>query len=219
MKKGSFIVLEGIDGSGKATQAKLLVKYLKKNGFKVKTIDFPQYGTKSAGLIEEYLTGKYGKIDAYKASIFYAVDRYDASFKIKKWLKEGNIVISDRYISSNAGHQGGKLNKKERKKYFNWLYNLEYGLFEIPKPKLTIILKTSPKLSYQMSAQASERKKIYLGKKKDIHEKDIKHLERSLEAYLDLAKNDPKNFKVVDCLEKNKMISPKEVHKKIIKIL
>ncbi len=219
MNKGKFIVLEGIDGSGKATQAKLLIKYFKKRGNKVKEIDFPQYGQKSAGLIEEYLTGKYGKIDAYKASVFYAVDRYDASFKIKKWLKEGNIIIADRYISSNAGHQGGKLDKKERQKYFKWLYDLEYGIFEIPRPDLTIILKNSPELSFKMSAQAKKRKKIYLGNKKDIHEKDIKHLKKALQAYLDLAKANPKDFKVIECVENKKIMSLEKIHEKIIKIL
>ncbi|MDD5606597.1 MAG: dTMP kinase [Candidatus Pacebacteria bacterium] len=219
MTKGKFIVLEGIDGSGKATQTKLLIKYFKKKGLKVQKIDFPQHGTKSAAMVDEYLKGKYGKIDAYKASVFYAIDRYDASFKIRKWLKQGNIVVADRYISSNAGHQGGKLDKQERKKYFKWLYNLEYNIFEIPKPDLTIILKSSPQISFKMSAQAKDRKKVYLGKKKDLHEKDINHLKKALQAYLDLAKTAPREFKVIECIENNKMISLEKVHEKIKKIL
>ncbi len=138
-KKGKFFVFEGIDGCGKSTQTKLLAEFFSKNGYKVKKIDFPQHGEKSSGLVDEYLTGKYGEskdVGPYIASIFYACDRYDASFKIKKWLEEGKVVISDRYLVSNIGHQGGKLmkDKKEWKKYVNWLYNLEYGLFKIPKP-------------------------------------------------------------------------------------
>ena len=110
MKKGKFIVIDGTDGSGKATQTKLLVKKLRKEKYKVKLADFPQYNKKSAGLVEEYLSGKYGtekNVGPYVASIFYACDRYDASFKIRKWLKEGNIVISNRYVTANMGHQGG----------------------------------------------------------------------------------------------------------------
>ncbi|HDH07740.1 MAG TPA: thymidylate kinase, partial [Candidatus Moranbacteria bacterium] len=144
MKIGKFIVIDGTDGSGKATQTKLLVERLKNDGHDVEIADFPQYGKKSAGLIEKYLNGKYGsaeEVGPYRASIFYACDRYDASFKIRKAVEEGKIVISNRYVTANMGHQGGKIkDPEERKKYFNWLYNLEYETFSIPRPDLNIIL-------------------------------------------------------------------------------
>src|SRR4030042_2267814 len=137
---GKFIVFEGLDGSGKSTQSKLLVNHFKKERHKTIKIDFPQYGTRVAGLVEEYLNGKYGgseEVGPYRAAIFYACDRYDASFKIKKWLKEGKIVIANRYVTANMGHQGGKIaNPLERKNYFSWLYELEYEIFNIPKPDL-----------------------------------------------------------------------------------
>ena len=102
MEQGKFIVFEGLDGSGKSTQTKMLASHLREKGLEVVKIDFPQYGTKSSGMVEEYLTGKYGtaeQVGPYLASIFYACDRYDASFKIKKWLDEDKVVISDRYIA------------------------------------------------------------------------------------------------------------------------
>ncbi len=143
-KKNKFIVLDGTDGSGKETQTEILIKRLKEEGFKVEKADFPQYNTKSAGLIENYLNGKYGaaeKVGPLIPSIFYAADRYDASFEIKKWLEEGKIVISNRYVSSNMAHQGGKIKSKEkRQKFFDCLYKLEYELFKIPKPDLSLIL-------------------------------------------------------------------------------
>ncbi len=224
-----FIVIEGPDGSGKATQTKLLVQALKRNKIKVKKIDFPQYGKKSAGLVEEYLNGKYGKsreVGPYRASIFYACDRYDASFKMKKWLQQNYVVVSDRYISSNAAHQGSKIgNKTQRKKYFKWLYNLEYNIFEIPKPDLTIILKTSTESSYKLSCdikskEKRDKKMIYLGKKKrDIHEKDKKHLKDSLSVYLELSQEKPKEFAKIECIEKDRLLSPQEIHNKIKKLL
>ena len=106
---GKFIVIDGTNGSGKATQTHLLMEELKLNGYPVEMTDFPQYGTKSAGLIEEYLNGKYGQVGPHAASIFYAIDRFDASFKIRQWLQEGKVVISNRYVTANAGHQGGKI--------------------------------------------------------------------------------------------------------------
>ena len=138
---GKFFVIDGTDGSGKTVQCKLLIERLEKEGYKVKSVDFPQYGQKSAGLVEEYLNGKYGQVNPYASSIFYAVDRFDASFKIRQWLDEGYVLVCNRYVTANAGHQGGKIHDPvERKKYFDWLLEMEYGTFGIPKPDLNIIL-------------------------------------------------------------------------------
>lgn len=222
-----FIVLEGLDGSGKALQANLLAKKLKEKGKRVESIDFPQYGKKSAGLIEEYLNGKYGlpkEIGAYRASIFYACDRYDASFLIQKWLNEDKIVIADRYIASNIGHQGGKIKSaKKWKEFLDWDYNLEFNLFKIPKPTLTFILKTSPTLAKKMSGNVTDDKKnekktlALSGKKQDIHEKDIIHQKETLASYLKLAKSYPKEFRVIECLENDKFKSPEAIQESIWK--
>ena len=221
---GKFIVFEGLDGSGKSTQLNLLKKYLKKQNYKTALTDFPQYTQKSAGLIEEYLSGKYGsaeQVGPWRASVFYACDRYDASFKIKKWLEQNKIVISDRYLASNIGHQGGKLKtNQERLKYIKWLYNLEYKIFQIPKPDITIILKTSPELSYQMSVKnidRSKKQKAYLkNKKRDIHEANLLHLKKALASYLQAAREFPKDFKIIECVKNKKLLPVQEIHKKII---
>ncbi len=225
-KKGKFIVFEGLDGSGKSTQSNLLVQYLEKKGRKVAKFDFPQYGTKSAGLVEMYLNGKYGtanEVGAKPASIFYACDRYDASFKIREMLNKGIVVISDRYVASNIGHQGGKIkDKEERSRYFEWLYNLEYNIFGIPKPDITFILKTTPELSLELSGRIkvkikAHKKRLYLiDKKQDMHEQDIEHQRNALESYLQVAKEHPEEYIVIDCVDNGKLLSVEEIHKKVV---
>src|ERR1700690_874149 len=187
--KGRFIVIDGTDGSGKATQTQLLVDELKLNNYPVEMTDFPQYGTKSAGLIEEYLNGKYGQVGPEAASIFYAIDRFDASFKIRQWLDSGKIVVSNRYVTANAGHQGGKIaDSIDRLKFFRWLDNLEYNIFNIPKPDLNIILHMPAEMAQKLvDKKSSDMRKYANGKKRDLHEADIKHLKNAEKVYLQIA--------------------------------
>jgi len=227
-KQGKFYVFEGIDGCGKSTQTKLLAEYFKQKGYEVERIDFPQHGERSSAMVDDYLTGKYGtaeEVGPKVASVFYATDRYDASFKIKKWLDEGKIVISDRYLVSNIGHQGGKVisNKEEWKKYVNWLYNLEYEIFKIPKPDYTFILKTSAEFSLKLSnnitdKEKADKRKSYLGddKKQDIHEESRNHLQNALDSYLMAAKEFPNDFEVIECLYNSEMLPAEIINKKII---
>lgn len=215
-QKGKFVVIDGTDGSGKATQTQLLIDTLKTEGYAVEMADFPQYGQKSAGLVEDYLNGKYGQVSPQAASIFYAVDRFDASFKIKEWLEAGKIVVANRYVTANAGHQGGKIaDDIDRMKFFRWLDNLEYGIFNIPKPDLNIILhmpaETAQKLVDQKSASARE----YVGgKKRDLHEADLNHLQNAEKVYMEIAKLFP-NTKLVECVQGEQLLTKEEVHNKV----
>lgn len=212
---GKFIVFEGIDGSGKSTQTKLLVQRLKKEGKRVATFDFPQYGKKSAGLVEEYLSGKYGslkKVGPYQASIFYAADRYDASFQMRKILVKGTMIVSDRYIGSNVGHQGSKIaSLSARKKFFSWLYDLEYNIFHAPKPTRSFLLKVPPRVAKQL-CENKERRKT---KKTDIHEENLQHLQNAERSYLHAARLFPKDFTVIECMERNRLLSREKIHEKI----
>ena len=209
---GKFVVIDGTDGSGKTTQFNLLIDRLKAAGFAVEIADFPQYNTKSAGLVEEYLSGKYGSADEvtpYQSSIFYAIDRFDASFKIRQWLKDGKIVVANRYVSANMGHQGGKIaNPLERKVFFNWLYELEYKLLNIPKPDLSLILHVEAEISQKLAA--NRHREDWVGKTRDIHEENINHLKKAEEIYLEIAQTFP-DFKLIKCTREGEIISREEI--------
>ena len=210
---GKFIVIDGTDGSGKTTQFNLLVDKLKAQGFAVEVADFPQYNTKSAGLVEEYLSGKYGGADdvtPYQSSTFYAVDRYDASFKIRQWLKDGKIVVANRYVSASLGHQGGKIeNPLERKVFFNWLYELEYKLFNIPKPDLSLILHVEAEIAQKLAA--NRHREDWVGKTRDIHEENLGHLQKAEQVYLEIAKTFP-DFKLIKCTREGEIMTREEIH-------
>ena len=175
---GKLIVIEGLDGSGKATQAKKLAEQMNKLGIKTRQISFPDYESESSALVKMYLRGAFGKkpedVNAYAASSFYAVDRF-ASFK-KSWecdWKQG-LIVADRYTTSNAIHQCCKLEKCKWDQFINWLFDYEYNLLGIPAPNLVVYLRLDPAVSQMLM------NKRYGGmeSKKDIHEKNMDYLER-----------------------------------------
>ncbi len=210
-RRGTFIVIDGTDGSGKATQVEILVRRLRRAGHAVAVADFPRYGEKSAGLIEEYLAGEYGgakEVGPYRASILYACDRYAASFDIRRWLAEGKVVVSNRYVAANMGHQGGKIKSAPaRKKYFRWLHDLEYRIFGIPRPDLNLILHVDARVA-QALAEKRWRAGGGRGRKRDIHENDLRHLRAAERAYLDIARSF-RGFSLVECVERG-AIMPRE---------
>lgn len=224
MAAGKFIAFEGIDGSGKDTQLALLSAALSERGAAFKTIAFPRHGHPAGFFVDKYLQpdhpyGTPKEVGPWRASFFYALDRYDASFEIRSWLAAGYLVVADRYLTSNIGHQGGKIaDDREREKYVNWLYDLEYRICGIPRPDLHILFL----LPADIAMARIERKKprLYLGNsKKDAHEADRKHLEGALEAYRWIARREPERFRVVECVEAGRELTPEEVHAAVLAIL
>ncbi|MBD3300564.1 MAG: thymidylate kinase [Candidatus Moranbacteria bacterium] len=212
-KAGKFVIIEGIDGSGKATQTEMLFDRLKKEGRKVKKIDFPRYYDNFFGkLIGECLKGEHGDfltLDPYVTSVLYACDRFESSGEILKWIKQGYIVLSDRYVSSNFIHQGGKLKgKKERLKYLKWLEKMEYEVFKIPKPDLIIYLDVSLDIARKLAGNKTEKKQ-YLGGKKDVYEESASHLNNAKKSAEDLVKSGA--VQRIDCVKNGKILSKKEI--------
>ena len=215
--KGKLIVIDGADGSGKGTQTKILIERLEKEGVQTMSLDFPRYGSPSAFFVEQYLNGKYGEANEVSpklASLFYALDRFDAKENIKKALNEGKIIISNRYVSSNAGHQGGKIrDENERQKFLDWLYDLEYEVNGLPKPDLSIYLNVPWQIGQQLVDKKGHRDYVG-GVKRDIHEKDSEHLKNTQESYLYLTKKE-NNWIKVDCVEDKNLKSIEQIHQMI----
>lgn len=222
MAKGKFIVLEGTDGSGKTEQTFRLASRLRDEGYSVVDFDFPRYNEPSSWFVKEYLNGRFGSFEEIGpkiASIFYAMDRYAASPGIRSAIERGDVVVSNRYVASNLGHQGSKIvNSDERKEYFQWDYDLEYRINKIPKPDINIILHVPAEIAQQLVSAKSDRKYLE-GKKKDIHEESLEHLKRTENVYLELAELFPNDFVVVECVENGKLSSVEEIHQKIWEIV
>ncbi len=181
MKKGKLIVFEGIDGSGKSANYKLLCRRLEQEGIAYNHIVFPRYDNESSSLIRMYLGGQFGEnpsdVNAYTASTFFAVDRF-ASYR-KDWgdiYNDGGFILSDRYTTSNAVHQGGKLPDEELEEYFKWLYDLEYVKMGLPVPDLVIYLDCDVETSLARMHRRQEKTNTSA----DIHEKDVAYLANCL---------------------------------------
>jgi len=181
MSKGKLIVLEGIDGSGKSAMYRMVCEKLAADGIQYNHIVFPRYDKESSALIRMYLHGEFGAkpddVNPYAASTFYAVDRF-ASYR-SDWGNTYNnsaFIISDRYTTSNAVHQGCKLPTEELPEFFGWLGDLEYNKMELPQPDLVIYLEVDIETSLRRMKRRQER----TGTSADIHEKDVTYLERCL---------------------------------------
>jgi len=212
--KGKLIVIDGPDSVGKSTQTALLARRLRKLGFKVLVTDFPRYGHPSAWLVEQYLKGKFGsakKVGPFVPAIFFAVDRYAAAEEMRQALKQGKILISNRYVTASMAHQGLQFpSKSKRQEFYKWVQELEYKTFGLPKPDFHLFLH----MPYKVSLSLMDARK---GKKKDINEKNLNHLKKAEQTYLEIAHKF--KYKVVRSVVNNKLQKPAEINERIWQIL
>jgi dTMP kinase len=228
--RGRFVVIEGTDGSGKATQTALLVQRLSDDGLTVRTFDFPQYESGSAFFVKRYLNGEYGGIadlDPKVVCTFYALDRYDASHAMRESLSRGDWVVANRYVTANKGHQAGKaLDPDQRADILSFIDSFEYGLLGLPREDLVLLLFVPPIVGQRLVDEKAKRS--YTEKKRDLHEADLDHLEQAAQAYLEVAKKD--GWNVINCLYRNDfsrqellekplselMKTPQEIHEEVL---
>lgn len=213
--KGKLIVIEGLDGSGKATQTKLLCERLTESGHTVKRVSFPAYDSDSSALVKMYLRGDFGtsadSVNPYAASCFYAVDRF-ASFKTD-WQKDyenGTIIVADRYTTSNAVHQCSKLPENQWDAFLKWLFEFEYDYMGIPAPDKVIYLRVDPEISQTLMTKRYNSDET----KKDIHERDTDYLARSRRAADYCA--DALGWTSVECTRDGAMKTIEEISDEII---
>lgn len=216
--KGRLIVIEGLDGSGKATQTGLLCEALEKRGAAVRKVSFPDYSSDSSALVKMYLNGEFGhdpaSVNAYAASTFYAVDRY-ASYK-KDWggfYEAGGVILADRYTTSNAVHQCCKLPEEEWDAYLSWLFDFEYRLMGIPAPYMVIYLQVDVDESQQLMSGR------YAGheEKKDIHESNVAYLNRARRAADYCGK--ALGWETVRCCREGTLRAVEDIHAEIMSLV
>jgi len=224
MASGTFIVLEGNDGSGKATQTKLLASQLSNEGIVSIAMDFPAYDRNFFGaFIGECLAGKHGDflhMDPKIASTLYALDRLESSSLVRDALGKGKIIIADRFATSNQIHQGGKIaTEHERISFLEWLDRMEHDVLEIPRPDVIIYLRVPVEISLELLKEKRAAKNQLLGAGiRDMVEEDRTYLERSHETANWLATHQP-NWKTIDCAKGNKLRSVEDIQGDVRKIV
>jgi dTMP kinase len=221
----AFLVLEGLDGSGKSTQNRLLCEYLDKKNLAYKYLHFPRTGHGVFGdLIARFLRGELGGIDEvnpYLVSLIYASDRKDAQSEMLDWLSQGKVLLADRYVMSNVAFQCAKLNSPEEKKQLQeWIFHLEYHHFGIPRPDLNVFLDVPFEFTREkLSAQRSGDERDYLRGEKDIHESDLAFQQKVRQVYLEQADKE-NSLRIIACFDENsRMLKPETIFQRLITLL
>ncbi|MEE1043274.1 MAG: thymidylate kinase [Clostridia bacterium] len=214
-----LVVIEGVDGSGKQTQSQMLYDRLCKK-FDVRRLTFPCYESDTSALVKMYLGGEFGTkpedVNAYASSTFYAADRV-GSF-LKDWGKDynsGKFILCDRYTTSNAVHQAGKLDGAEKDVFLDWLFDYEYNLLGLPKPDYVFFLDVPPKVSRKL--MENRNNKITGEQEKDIHEKNSEYLEKSYNNALYVAKKC--GWNVIECVKDGKLRSIEDINDEIYNLV
>ena len=217
---GKLYVIEGVDGSGKATQTELLYQALLAQGKTVRKVSFPDYDSPSSSLIKMYLNGEFGTdpqdVNAFATSVFFAVDRF-ASFR-KDWkafYDNGGIIIADRYVTSNLVHQAGKISDNaEKERYITWLNDLEYGIFGLPKPDCVIFLDMPPAYSLILR---QERNTLKQGLIQDIHEADQTYLQQAYDNAVGIAQHQA--WHTISCVADAQIRTIENIHAEILQTI
>jgi len=219
--KGKLIVIEGTDGSGKATQANLLLQRLTEENVPVRIFDFPRYEESVYGdLVGRLLTGEFGdfiSLSPYISSLPYTLDRAGARDSLRKALTQGH-VICNRYTSSNLAHHSAKLRSEDQDTFISFVETGEFDELGLPRPALVIFLDVPTDVAYTLVG--NKQKRVYLtgGSGRDQHEKDISYLENVRAIYKRLVDKRSDWFQI-ECVEDGELLSKENIHKKVYEVV
>ncbi len=217
---GQLIVIEGTDGSGKGTQASLLVSRLKEQGKKALLVSYPRYESFAGSLVAEYLNGNLGSFESIHpklASLTFALDRFASKNHIQTHLNQGYTVVCDRYVESNIIYQSSKLDADKRDEFKSWLVELEYGVLKLPVPDKIIFLDVPPAFSRQLVLNKDARS--YTDKKEDLHEAQHSYLEEVYTVFRDVMSTNS-TWVTVNCITPfNELKTIKEISDEIMELL
>src|ERR1700735_378707 len=215
--RGKFIVLEGIDGSGKRTQLDMLARAFASRNVPFAQISFPRYDGFFGKLAARYLNGEFGSLEAVDANfsaLLYAGDRFEAKPRIESDLASGKTLLADRYIGSNFAHQGARVPREKRTEFLQWLRQLEYQVYALPVEDLVIYLRVPPAEAHRQIGEKGARN--YTKLQRDIQESNLAHLEATSELYDQLAQQP--NWLKIECYDSaaNVLRSAESIHQEIL---
>ncbi len=221
----SFFVIEGLDGSGKSTQLELLRQYLRKHKQPFQDIHFPKLNQGYFGnMIAQYLRGEFGglnEVHPQLVALLFAADRHEHAQTLKNWLNDGQILIADRYVNSNIAFQCAKLmDEAEKTALKEWILNIEYNYYKIPRPKVSLYLDVPFKaVEKSLTKEREGADRDYLNGKKDIHEADLSFQEKVRREYLKMVENQ-EDFHLIKCTDdRGEFLPPDKIHHKILEFL
>ena len=220
MSRGKIIVIEGIDGAGKRTQADLLARAFEERGIPFVRFSFPRYESSFGRLIARFLNGEFGPlsaVDAHFSALLYAGDRFEAKPELEDALHSGRVIVMDRYIASNLAHQAARVPAERRAEFIAWLRQLEYGIYGLPAEDLVIYLRVPAKEGHRLVGLKSARS--YTAQRRDLQESDLLHLQEAALIYGQLAQ--AANWVSIDCFNSTsgKHRTPEEIHQDLIEAI
>jgi dTMP kinase len=202
-----LVAVEGVDGSGKGTQARLLEERARGAGLTVAVFSFPRYGHNAFSIAAaRFLNGEFGDASPDLVSLVYAGDRFVAKPDLERGLEVSDLVICDRYVASNLAHQGARLRGDERARFLEWLQAIEYGIYELPRPALTVLLDMPPATAGELVLRKGARE--YTDRAQDLLEGDEAHLEDAQAVYRSLVDG---SWRVVDCTREGELRDPEDI--------
>lgn len=210
-----IIAIEGIDGSGKSIQSKLLALRLRADNLQVAEFSFPNYDSPTGTKIAEYLNGKLGNVEtfnSYEAARLFTLDRVAVKDDIKAAIKNSDVVIMNRYVISNLAHQGYRItDETQRHAFYNMILNDEHGIHGLPQADCNIILYVPTKIAQTLIDKKDDRSHLE-GKKRDEHEDSISHLNGAADAYTELANWLPKTRVItINCAPHEELLKVREI--------